>query len=74
MNLYDSKTNAEIALPCLLTSLQGNEWYVLNVDSPSDGGRSGKVRASTPGDTDTRYFYPGGFGCYIADAPREVAA
>lgn len=70
MKLYDKETNAEIALPTLLTSFRGDEWYVLDVDQPASGGSSGKVRACTPGDVDQRTFFPGVFGCYIADEPK----
>lgn len=71
MNLYDKETHEEVALPTLLRSFRDEEWYVLNVESNSGGGSSGKVRVSTPGGTDSRTFFPGVFGCYIADSPQK---
>lgn len=73
MNLYYAETNEQVGLPCGLIDINGREWYVLSVDEPASPGKSGKVRrvrASKPGETDTRYFYPGAFGCYIADKAR----
>lgn len=76
MNLYDANTHEMIGLPAMLMDFRGEEeWYVLDVSHPSGGGSSGKVRAAkTPLDTGSRNFYPGVFGCYIADAPREVVS
>lgn len=70
MKLFFEETNDEVALPTGLVDMRGEEWYVLNVESPSGGGRGGKVRASRMGDAATRFFYPSVFGCYIAEEPR----
>lgn len=72
MNLYFLETNEQVGLPCGLVDFRGVEWYVLNVEEPASEGKSGRVRASTPGTTDSRTFYPDVFRCYIADKPRSL--
>jgi hypothetical protein len=74
VNLYYEETNDQVGLPCGLMDHRGEEWYVLNVESPSEPGKSGKVLASKAGEIPTRTFYPQVFGCYIADEPRATDA
>ena len=69
MRLYNEKTNQPIDLPASLTDLRGQQLTVWEIAEPSTPGRSGKVLAGSM--TEPRTFYPGVFGCYIADAPRE---
>ena len=69
MNLYFTETNEQVELPQELTSFRGYSYVITRVAYPSGGGSSGKVETA-----DGRYFYPGVFGCYIADKPWEPAA